>query len=693
MRMVTRRLATMGLALVMVAGVLGCSEDNGSQTINGEPNGGDNNQDPQPNNGDDISCEPGEIVACTGEEQTTYEVCNAEGDGVEIEECLGTALCRDEECVEVECIPGTGRCIDGGPQRCEGDEEEGYEYVDQEPCDDGDSCEDGVCLDRCAQAEQRDDYVGCEYWAVELDNQLLHSDSDGEPNVDPEHRPPFAVVLANTESSESAMVTVEGAGGEVVESIGEREVRGNVLRPGVEFETVYSETVDEDGQRIAGPHAGPIEDLELPPGATLTLLLPNQTIPFGETTVTKTAYRLETTEPVVAYQFNPFCCNYNFTNDASLLLPSSALTENYMMVGHAVWAGEDFARLPDPRSATLSVVAMEPETTVEVQLQASTSDDQSFEDQLYPIRGGDGIDGPDGSGRLEVTLDQFEVFNVAAGGRSPVVDLSGAWIEADKKVAAFSGHTCTNVPFTRSACDHIESQLYPLETWATNFVVAPHIIRNPDPSSGAGEGTYWKFVARDNDTTINADISVARGDVLNPSGEAVPHCADYSDDPESGSFELDRGEYCEFGTKDVFEVQATRPISIAGFMSGQTTVSDDAGWGDRAGDPSMFFVPPSDQYRNSYTFLTPPTYFQSYATVILPDGFSVELDGETIDPRDEVHQETPDGSTVMAHIEVEPGPHQISANVPFGLIIYGLDNYVSYSYAGGLDLTKLSPLD
>ena len=690
-----RALSALSLVLTLVVFV-GCSDDpegtggDNNQEVNQEPG---TNNGPDENNGQEEECEPGEIVGCTGEEQTTYEVCNSEGDGVEIEECLGTSICRDGACEEVTCIPGTGRCVDGGPERCESDGEGDYEFVAQEPCEGDESCEDGVCLDRCAQAEQRDDYVGCEYWAVELDNQLLHSDSDGETNVDPEHRPPFAVVLANTESSESAYVTVEGAGGEVAESIGEREVRGNVLRPGIEFQTVYSETVDEQGQRIAGPHHGPIEDIELPPGATLTLLLPNQTIPFGETTVTQTSYRVETTEPVVAYQFNPFCCNYNFTNDASLLLPASALTENYMMVGHAVWAGEDFVRLPDPRSATLTVVAMEPNTTVEVQLRASESSDQSFEDQLYPVRQGDGIDGPDGSGRLEVELDQFEVFNVAAGGNDPVVDLSGTWVESNNKIAVFSGHTCTNVPFTRSACDHIESQLYPLETWATDFVVAPHIIRNPDPGSGMAEGTYWKFVARDDDTTISADISIAPGDVLNPSGEGVPHCASYSDDPEGGQFQMDRGEYCEFGTQDVFEVQATRPISIAGFMSGQATVFDDAGWGDRAGDPSMFFVPPSNQYRNSYTFLTPPTYFQSYATVIIPDGFDVELDGEVIDPREEVHQETPGGSMVMAHIEVDPGPHQISANVPFGLIVYGVDNYVSYSYAGGLDLTKLNPLD
>ena len=647
-------------------------------------------------NGEGLGCTPGEVMSCVGEELSAIEVCDGEGHGTEASECPGTAVCRDEECVQVRCTPGSGRCDAGEqPQTCVADGEGDYDYVDEEPCGEGQTCEAGACLDRCGIAELTDDYVGCEYWAVETDNQLLHTDDDGEPVVDPEHRPPFAVVLANTETDVTARIRVEGPGGEVAETVPEREVHTHRTNPGQEYVTVYSETVDAAGDRIGGPHVGPIEDIELPPGATLTLLLPNQTIPFGETTVTSTAYRVESSQPVVAYQFNPFCCNYNYTNDASLLLPSSALTENYMMVSHAVWAGGSTNRLATPRSPTLSVVAMEPDTTVEVQLRPSSSVGQSFEDQLYPVRAGDGISGPDGTGRLEVTLDKHEVFNVSGGGADPVIDMTGARVVADKPVAAFGAHTCTNVPFTQPACDHIESQLFPLETWATDFVVAPHKMRNPDAGSNSREGTYWKFVAREDDTVIEADISVKRGDVLPPSGEGVPHCADFSqeeEDAEAGIFELQEGDSCEFGTRNIFTVESTRPISIAGFMSGQNTVFDQVDWGDHAGDPSMFLVPPQDQYRISYTFLTPPTYHVSYITVIIPPNFDLTLDGESVDPMDHDHEMIDDETMLMAHIEVEPGPHQIEANIPFGLIVYGFDNYVSYSYTGGLDLTKLNPL-
>lgn len=718
----TALLAT--LAMVVATLSFGCSSpvENGA----GQEDAGGEETNLQDEDVDDFQCEPGEIVECLGHEDPGYEICNADGDGVELAECPGTAVCRDGQCVEVNCLPGSGRCVaDDQPETCEPDGEGDYEFVEGQPCEGDETCEAGQCLDACGIAERTDSYIGCEYWAVETDNQLLHEETEGD--VAPENRPPFAVVLANTQSDAVARVTVDGPDGEIAEAIPEREVHSEHGNPGDEWVTVYSETVDSDGDRIDGPHEGPIENVPLPPGATLTLLLPNQTIPFGQTTVSSTAYRVETTEPTVAYQFNPFCCNYNYTNDASMLMPSSALTGNYMMTSHAVWAREDQVTLPEPYSPTLSVVAMEPDTTVEVQLQKPvfsgvSSDAVAFDEQcpappnggvaqeaqyrgadggacyLYPVRGGDGIEGPDHLGRMRVTLDEHEVFNVAGGGAYPAVDLTGALVQADKEVAAFGAHTCVNVPFTRSACDHIESQLFPLETWGQTFIAAPHKLRNPDAhEETSDEGTYWKIVARDDNTEISTNISIHPADTLPPSGEAVPRCGSdrFSDDPEGGSFELNRGEYCEFGTREAFEVQATEPINIAGFMSGQNTVFDQVDWGDHAGDPSMHMVPPRDQYRTEYTFLVPPTYYENHITVIIQEGHSLRHNDEIVDPLEHDYHRVGDTGWIVSHIEVEPGPHHIESvtGIDFGLVVYGFDNYVSYAYTGGLDLAKDSPFE
>ena len=51
-----------------------------------------------------------------------------------------------------------------------------------------------------------------------------------------------------------------------------------------------------------------------------------------------------------------------------------------------------------------------------------------------------------------------------------------------------------------------------------------------------------------------------------------------------------------------------------------------------------------------------------------------------------------DEGFVRAHIPLTEGPHQLEAQVPFGVVVYGYDDYVSYAYTGGLNLTKLSEL-
>ena len=46
----------------------------------------------------------------------------------------------------------------------------------------------------------------------------------------------------------------------------------------------------------------------------------------------------------------------------------------------------------------------------------------------------------------------------------------------------------------------------------------------------------------------------------------------------------------------------------------------------------MTAVPPSEQYRSQYTFLTPDTYYANYLSVIHPVGALLELDGISVSP-------------------------------------------------------------
>jgi hypothetical protein len=670
-------------------GCSGCSEENGNNGNSTSSDAGPDAADAAVDTALPQICEPGEFVGCRDENTPAINVCNEAGTAVEAGSCPTSPLqvCRNDECVAVNCIPETRRCdSETQPQQCDA---EGNGFVDMEACPEGSRCENGNCLNRCEIAELTNSYIGCEYWAVELENHLL-DDNEETGNPLPDDRiPPFAVVLANTSTTYDAEITVFEALDRVAQAVPARTVGTDIQQPGLDLVTVYSEVVDGNGDLLYRIE-GPIQDLVLPRGSTMTLILPRKEMAFGASSLEPLAYKVESTQPVVAYQFNPLCCNYNFTNDASLLLPKSALTENYMHLGYAVWAGATGSRLEEPFSGTLTVLATEPDTQVTITLSPSKQAGRPYSEMIYPSNSG-AIQGPDPNGVIRATLQPHDALNIASSGVSPVEDLTGSSIVASKPVAVFGGHTCAFVPFANPACDHLESQLFPLETWGNRFVAAPLKRRGPE-GTRSREGTYWKFLAIRDDTEIRTGFNLEPPNALPPADEGVTNCRDLAADPTTGKFVLDRGQTCEFGTRDMFVVEATNPITMGAFLSGQNSVTDDAQFGDRAGDPAFFMVPPEEQYRTDYAFLTPATYFVSYVTAVIRPGTLLTLDGELVDlesPGVDVGQ-TPDGQWQRLHIEVEPGPHTIAAPLPFGIVVYGYDDYVSYAYTGGLDLTKLN---
>ncbi|MFW5966297.1 MAG: IgGFc-binding protein [Persicimonas sp.] len=691
--MMRRLIAVFAAGLLVLAA---CNDDNGEGDAGQHPDAGDaGDAAADVDDADAISCEPGEIIECTEENTQGLERCNDEGDGYVQSSCGDNEVCREAECVEVDCVPGTRRCeSDSLSQRCN---EEGTEWEDLEECEDG-NCDDGYCLDRCESAEIQDDYIACEYWAVELENHLLGSSEDdegddtGEPVPDDE-RAPFAIVLANT-ADYDAEVSVYSAEGQYAEAEESRLVTSDISFPGTDYQTVHSELVDVSGDRIGDPIDGPVENLSLPSNSLMTLVLPRRDIPYGESSLGEFAYRVESNEPIVAYQFNPLCCNYNYTNDASLLLPTSALSEHYMYMGYAVWR----SGTGDPFAANMTILGTEEDTDVTVTLREpkGSEDDEGaekYDDYFFDFADDSRIEGPDENGILTFDLQPHEAFNLAVNGLDPTQDLTGALVEASEPVAVFGNHSCTNVPFNSPACDHLESQLFPLETWGEVYVASPLKLRQDDPS-GTREGTYWKFLARENGTRIDVGVDLEE-DVMAPADEGVPHCKDFALDNLDGSFELDRGETCEFGTREMFVAEGSDPFLLGAFLSGQNSVTEDAEWDTHAGDPAYYLVPPEEQYRPEYSFLVPSTYHQSYVTVTAPPGVSIELDGESVDLTDHDYVHDEDNGWVTAHVPVDAGPHYIASEnqIRFGIVVYGYDDYVSYAYTGGLNLKKRTEWD
>jgi len=703
---IRRAIAVVCMAAFGALGAVACSDSGDTSSdaggADGEVTDVDGSSDAETETGmegsDVLECEAGEIVECGEENTQSLLVCQEDGTGTEPASCPPDTVCREGSCVEVTCIPGRGKCEGDVPKVCN---EAGEEYVEREPCGEAETCRRGSCLNRCQNAAESNSYIGCEYWAVELENNLLFEERESGQSIPNDQLPPYAIVLANTSSQFDANVTVRKKAGAAedgdpfAKAIGSRTVGTDIQQPGLVKETVESELLNEQGQRLLGP-----EDLDgrslrrvpLPSNSLLTLILPNRQIPDGKSTLSERAYKVESSQPIVAYQFNPYCCNYNFTNDASLLLPRSALSENYMYMSYPVWDAPNRSEGDESQAANITVLATEPETEVTVDLREPSSEDLSYRDILHPPEG-ERIGQPDDEGRISVTMDPFEVLNIA--GSRVGEDFTGARIRSSKPVSTFGTHSCAYVPFSKPACDHLEQQLLPMETWGSKFVATPLKRRGPE-GEFTREGTYWKFLAFREGTRIETglDLRVGRDGVLPPAGEGTEACSEFSDDPQSGAFELNAGESCEFGTQTTFRASSSDPILLGAFLSGQESVGEDV---SQAGDPAFFLVPPEKQYRDRYSFLTPETFFVNWVTVMVDSATeAVLLDGERIVLDELEHfREFSELGVARAHIEVEEGPHTIRAadNRDFSFISYGYDDFVSYAYTGGLDLAKQNEIE
>jgi hypothetical protein len=105
-------------------------------------------------------------------------------------------------------------------------------------------------------------------------------------------------------------------------------------------------------------------------------------------------------------------------------------------------------------------------------------------------------------------------------------------------------------------------------------------------------------------------------------------------------------------------------------------------------DPSLILVPPVEQFRADYVFLTPEDYEHDYVDVLVPGDATVEIDGEPVTTLQTLT--LGDETFGMATIELRrDGTHGVAASAPVGLLVYGIDRYVSYGYPAGLDLEEV----
>ena len=340
------------------------------------------------------------------------------------------------------------------------------------------------------------------------------------------------------------------------------------------------------------------------------------------------AYRLRSNQPVTVYQYNPL--NADVTNDASLMLPVNTWTGNYVAASWPYWIAYP---------GWVSVTARFDGTTVTVKAPKGGQ----------PTQAGGGIDG---AGNGVVVMNEGDVLQVLSAGGG---DLTGTLVNADKPIQVLGGHECTNVPIEITACDHLEEAMFPIETLATEYIVVP-----PSQESGNAEkAVIVRVIASEANTTLTFDPD-------QPAAKLLANAGDFVELPMSIA---------------KYVVKADKKILVAEYMVGQ-----DAGYG--TSDPAMVLAVPSAQYRTSYLFYAQPGWSSNYVDIIAPAGSAVQVDGAP------VGNFVPIGATTfsLAHVPLSnagDGSHNVTADQKVGISVYGVLNYGSYWYAGGLDLAVI----
>ena len=462
----------------------------------------------------------------------------------------------------------------------------------------------------CAEAVQTHSYVGCDFWPTVTANNVFTSFD-------------YAVVIANTQKTAATVtITWPASTNKTV-----------TVAPG-SFEKVILPWVSG----LKGPSATAT--------GSAVAMTESAFQPAG-------AYHLIVSEPVVVYQFNALeykkSGRLSYSNDASLLLPSTAWTGNYRVSGIAGWSTGAPIGNPDIMGGYIAITALANGTHVTVSL-GPRGDDLA----------GPNVPATKGGGAIQLMLDAGDVVELVTppGDKS---DLSGSLVTATGPVQVTTGIPCVNVPKDQAACDHVEESVMPAEALGKRYVLSTPTR----PAGGTGKHVVRLYGSRDGTLLTYTPQK--------PGGcPATPNAGDVAD--------------CGLLTTD-FIVEGSREFAVAAFTVGATEY-DPSGM-DTRGDPDQTTFASIEQFRTSYLFLSPDDYDVSYAVIAGPADANPKLDGKSLAGYTDigggigVWRATLSGG--------QSGAHTLTADKPVGLPAMGYGSYTSYTYPGGLNLKIIAP--
>lgn len=373
-------------------------------------------------------------------------------------------------------------------------------------------------------------------------------------------------------------------------------------------------TIDGLGyKRMVKVPGGTVVQVKIDPNAQVT----------GEEIIQRLAVHIVSDIPVSVYGLN-----HRFqTTDTYLGLPVSALGFEYRAIGY---------RYSEGLMSQFAVIATEDGTEVTITPTALTS---KYHQPGIPYT---------------VRMKAGDVYQVTANPDSPNLgDLTGSLIQANKKIAVFSGHQCAYVPNPLIGCNFLVEQLPPVSAWGKHYYVG--LLQ------GRSRHTIRVLAAEPKTKVFENSALVA---VLN-----------------AGEF------YENSSARQHLQITADKPILVAQYSQGFSN-------GDSIGDPMMLLISPTQQFMKEYRFATPISgEWNHYINVVIPTKSipTLRLDGRRVDSA--VFQTLGLSRYSIAQLQVKYGTHIIKANDPFGLYSYGFgyksQAYDAYGTMGGQTFFKI----
>jgi hypothetical protein len=603
--------------LVLLALGCGSSDETAALLANFETGGG------SPADAALLPCAYGQVV-CEG---TAAKTCDGKGGYEATLQC--PAMCQDGRgCVD--CSPGTSGCENGNAWTCRAD----GTYVPF-------MCEKAQCLPEgcqgpCSPAKLGATNVGCEFWPTVTANGVF-SGSGGFT---------FGVLVGDASGS-GANVTISGGdGAPTTVLLGAGEVR-LVQLPFV------SKLKGADWQTPYVPVA-PTESVNKVHGA----------------------YLIKSDAPIVAYQFNagtptqaasPSCPRlagawtetecYAYSTDASLLLPTHVLSNEYVVASYHAWRGPSATRTAG-MGDFLAITAATDDVLLEIGLPESARVLPWPEPYVFAPSDAGTFVGDAGHG---FAMSSSQVVELLTPGDAETESFAGAVVKTTRpgtRIQVLAGSSCAEIP--GGLCSHVEDVVMPKSALGKQYVLlAPGDPANPIPFT-------VRVLAVVGETALTFDPASGHNPVTLSAG---------------GVMELSN-------VVDPVVITASQPVAVTQYMNGH---GDPAGQNpdkDRIGGPNALTVVPVSRYRTSYTFAASTAHKLSFVHVVAPTGAGLTLDGKPIAPGEMF----PAGGSGMSYCvkslakDGNTKVHTVTSAKPIGIFVDGFDAFSSYLYAGGLSL-------